>query len=200
MDREAAITEVDWYRTLVLRRIERWGVTLPPKARAMLTENMDEVAARKASLQFKPDREGYYIGEVDEEGLRQGYGIYTRTAKKPDRWTMQAGRWVENCPIGTHTLYESDCPDAHHYLAAVYFSGERRKAKGTIGFSLSEAGINTKQRQYRRYEYFSLSTLAVGSAMIFVLLLAMTRNTKISLAGVIVVALLYLISYIRGRQ
>lgn len=200
MDREAAIAEVDWYRTLVLRRIERWGVTLPPKARAMLTENMDEVAARKSSLQFKPDREGYYIGEVDEEGLRQGYGIYTRTAKKPDRWTMQAGRWVENCPIGTHTLYESDCPDSHHYLAAVYFSGERRKAKGTIGISLSEAGINTKQRQYRRYEYFSLSTLAVGSAMIFVLLLAMTRNTKISLAGVIVVALLYLISYIRGRQ
>ena len=200
MDREAAIAEVDWYRTLVRRRIERWGVTLPPKARAMLTENMDEVAARKSSLQFKPDREGYYIGEVDEEGLRQGYGIYTRTAKKPDRWTMQAGRWVENCPIGTHTLYESDCPDSHHYLAAVYFSGERRKAKGTIGFSLSEAGINTKQRQYRRYEYFSLSTLVVGSAMIFVLPLAMTRNTKISLAVVIVVALLYLISYIRGLQ
>ena len=92
MDREAAIAEVDWYRTLVRRRIERWGVTLPPKARAMLTENMDEVAARKSSLQFKPDREGYYIGEVDEEGLRQGYGIYTRTAKKPDRWTMQALR------------------------------------------------------------------------------------------------------------
>ena len=88
MDREAAIAEVDWYRTLVRRRIERWGGTLPPKARAMLTENMDEVAARKSSLQFKADREGYYIGEVDEEGLRQGYGIYTRTTNKPDHWTM----------------------------------------------------------------------------------------------------------------
>ena len=200
MDREAAIAEVDWYCTLVRRRIERWGVTLPPKARAMLTENMDVVAARKSTLQFKAEKEGYYIGEVDEEGLRQGYGIYTRTTDKPNHWTMQAGRWVESRPIGTHTLYESDCPEKHHYLAAVYYSGERRKAKGTIGFSLSESGINTQQRQYKRYEYFSLSTLAVGSAMVFVFLLALTRNAKISLAGVFVIAVLYLISYIRGRQ
>ena len=200
MTRDKAIEEIDWYQQLIDRRIAQWGKGIAQEWRERLAGNLCDVAERKSQLQLKECDEGYYIGEVDEEGLRQGYGIYTRTTKKPDRWTMQAGRWVENCPIGTHTLYESDCPDSHHYLAAVYFSGERRKAKGTIGFSLSEAGINTKQRQYRRYEYFSLSTLVVGSAMIFVLLLAMTRNTKISLAGVIVVALLYLISYIRGRQ
>ena len=200
MDQNEAIAEVDWYCNLVRRRIERWGGMLTPKARALLMENMEGVAECKPSLHFKAEKEGYYIGEVDEEGMRQGYGIYTRTTQKRDRWTMQAGRWVEGRPIGTHTLYESDCPDVHHYLAAVYFTGERRREKGLIGFSLSEAGINTEQRTYRRYEYFSLSTLAVGSAMIFVFLLALTRNAKISLVGVAAVAVLYLISYIRGRQ
>lgn len=200
MDREAAIAEVDWYCNLVSLRIERWGASLPPKAKALLKDNMEEVAALKHTLQFKSLKEGYYIGEVDEEGLQQGYGIYTRTTQKRDRWTMQAGRWVEGRPIDIHTLYESDCPDTHHYLAAVHFTGNRRNERGEIGFSLSEAGINTQQRSYRRYEYFSLSTIAVGSAMIFLLGLVITRNAKISLLGVVVVVFLYLVSYIRGRQ
>lgn len=200
MEHQAAIAEVDWYCNLVRRRIERWGSTLPSKAKAMLTDNMDEIASRKSSLQYKQLKNGYYIGQLDEEGLQQGYGIFTRTTAKRDRWTMLAGEWVEGTPIGIHTLYESDCPDAHHYLAAIHFKGERRRDKGLIGFSLSEAGINTEARQYRQYEYFSLSTLAVGSAMIFLLLLVITRNAKISLLGIAIVALLYLVSYIRGRQ
>ena len=199
MDRAGAIAEIEWYRNLLDRRLRDWGRHLKREARERLLSKIERVQECD-NLQFKQYDEGYYIGQLDEDGLRHGYGIYTRTTDKRDRWTMQAGRWVEGRPIGTHTLYESDCPDAHHYLAAVYFTSERRREKGIIGFSLSEAGVNTEQRTYRRYEYFSLSTLAVGSAMIFVLLLALTRNAKISLVGVIAVAVLYLISYIRGRQ
>ncbi|MBR4994450.1 MAG: hypothetical protein IKY82_00135 [Alistipes sp.] len=200
MDQKAAIAEVDWYCNLVSRRIERWGSDLSPKGRALLRDNLTEVAENKSSLKCISFREGYYTGQVDEEGLPQGCGIYTRTTNRRDRWTMLAGRWVEGRPKGIHTLYESDCPEQHHYLAAIHFTGNRRKERGMIGLSLSEAGLNTEQRKYRQYEYFSPTTLAVGSAMIFVFLLAITRNSKISLLGVIVVAVLYLISYIRGRQ
>ena len=150
MDRAGAIAEIEWYRNLLDRRLRDWGRHLKREARERLLSKIERVQECD-NLQFKQYEEGYYIGQLDEDGLRHGYGIYTRTTNKPDHWTMQAGRWVESRPIGTHTLYESDCPEKHHYLAAVYFSGERRKAKGTIGFSLSEAGINTEQRQYKRY-------------------------------------------------
>ena len=200
MDREAAIAEVDWYRNLVRRRIERWGVMLPPKARAMLTENMDEVAARKSSLQFKAEKEGYYIGEVDEEGLRHGYGIYTRTTDKSDRWTMHAGEWVEERPYGIHTLYESDCPEEHRYLAAIHFKGRRRSERGTIGITLSERGIDTRIRKYRRWEGFSLSTLIFGAIFIYILSLVIIRNAKLALLVVGGVAIFYTIGALRGRQ
>lgn len=200
MDREKAIEEVDWYRQLVVRKLRAWGHDLNPEIRRLLIANIDEVAAHHESLQYKQEKDGYYIGQTDEDGLRHGYGIFTRTTDRHDRWAMQAGYWQEGRPMGTHTLYDSDCPQAHHYLAAMHFLGERRRERGMVEVSISEKGINTRPRKYRRWEGFSLSTLAVGSAMIFFFILALTRNVRITLIVVAFVAGLYFLGSLRGRD
>ena len=199
MDQNEAIAEVDWYCNLVRRRIERWGGMLTPKARALLMENMEGVAECKPSLHFKAEKEGYYIGEVDEEGMRQGYGIYTRTTQKRDRWTMQAGFWHEERAMGVHTFYDSDCPEVHHYLAAIRFRGKRRE-RGMVELTLSERGIDTRPRKYRRWEGFSFSTLLVGGLIVYIFLLATIRNARISLIIVGFVAALYFLGSLRGRD
>ena len=93
MDRNAAIKEIEWYHNLVRSKIREWGLELNQDARTLLMQNMSEVAERQDQLQFKQLKNGYYIGELDEEGLRNGYGITTHTTKNPDRWVMQAGQW-----------------------------------------------------------------------------------------------------------
>ena len=162
MDRNTAIREIEWYRNLVRGKIREWGLELNQDARTLLMDNMNEVAERQDKLQFKQLKNGYYIGELDAEGLRNGYGITTHTTKDPDRWVMQAGEWHEDCPLEWHTLYDSDCPKLKHFLALVKFKGERKKEAGTIHFSIAEYGSNFKHRPYRRYSGFSWSTLVVG--------------------------------------
>ena len=82
MNRAGAIAEVDWYRNLVARKLRLWGGDLRADFKELLLANIDEVAEHKESLTFKEYKDGYYIGQVDEEGLRHGYGIYTRTSDK----------------------------------------------------------------------------------------------------------------------
>lgn len=200
MDRQGAIAEIEWYRKLVARKLRLWGGDLRDDLRRKLLDNIERVADKSDSLAFKPDKQGYYIGEVDEEGLRHGYGIYTRTTDKNDRWTMQAGEWVEERPYGIHTLYESDCPEEHRYLAAIHFKGRRRSERGTIGITLSERGIDTRIRKYRRWEGFSLSTLIFGAIFIYILSLVIIRNAKLALLVVGGVAIFYTIGALRGRQ
>ena len=91
MNRERAIEEVEWYRQLVIRKLRTWGRDLHPETQRLLVENMDEVATRRDVLQYKEYADGYYIGQLDEDKRRHGYGIFTRTTKIRDRWTMQAG-------------------------------------------------------------------------------------------------------------
>ena len=82
MNRAGAIAEVDWYRNLVARKLRLWGGDLRADFKELLLANIDEVAEHKESLTFKEYKDGYYIGQVDEEGLRHGYGFYTRTSDK----------------------------------------------------------------------------------------------------------------------
>lgn len=198
MDRARAIAEIEWYRNLLDRRLRDWGRHLKREARERLMSKIERVQACE-DLQFKQYDEGYYIGQLDEDGLRHGYGIYTRTTDKRDRWTMQAGEWVEERPTGSHTLYEADCPDELHYVASLYFRGRRRE-RGIVQITISSRGVDLENRKYRRWERFSLSTMAVGGLMIYIFLLALTRNAKIGLFVVAGVFIFYLLGFVRGRR
>lgn len=198
MDRAGAIAEIEWYRNLLDRRLRDWGRHLKREARERLMSKIERVQACE-NLQFKQYDEGYYIGQLDEDGLRHGYGIYTRTTDKRDRWTMQAGEWVEERPTGSHTLYEADCPDELHYVASLYFRGRRRE-RGIVQITISSRGVDLENRKYRRWERFSLSTMVVGGLMIYIFLLALTRNAKIGLFVVAGVFIFYLLGFVRGRR
>lgn len=198
MDRAGAIAEIEWYRNLLDRRLRDWGRHLKREARERLLSKIERVQECD-NLQFKQYDEGYYIGQLDEDGLRHGYGIYTRTTGKRDRWTMQAGEWVEERPTGSHTLYEADCPDELHYVASLYFRGRRRE-RGIVQITISSRGIDLENRKYRRWERFSLSTMVVGGLMIYIFLLAVTRNAKIGLFVVAGVFIFYLLGFVRGRR
>lgn len=198
MDRAGAIAEIEWYRNLLDRRLRDWGRHLKREARGRLMSKIERVQACE-DLQFKQYDEGYYIGQLDEDGLRHGYGIYTRTTDKRDRWTMQAGEWIEERPTGSHTLYEADCPDELHYIASLYFRGRRRE-RGIVQITISSRGVDLENRKYRRWERFSLSTMVVGGLMIYIFLLALTRNAKIGLFVVAGVFIFYLLGFVRGRR
>lgn len=198
MDRAGAIAEIEWYRNLLDRRLRDWGRHLKREARERLLSKIERVQECD-NLQFKQYDEGYYIGQLDEDGLRHGYGIYTRTTGKRDRWTMQAGEWIEERPTGSHTLYEADCPDDLHYVASLYFRGRRRE-RGIVQITISSRGIDLENRKYRRWERFSLSTMVVGGLMIYIFLLAVTRNAKIGLFVVAGVFIFYLLGFVRGRR
>ena len=198
MDRAGAIAEIEWYRNLLDRRLRDWGRHLKREARERLLSKIERVQECD-NLQFKQYEEGYYIGQLDEDGLRHGYGIYTRTTDKRDRWTMQAGEWVEERPTGSHTLYEADCPDELHYVASLYFRGRRRE-RGIVQITISSRGVDLENRKYRRWERFSLSTMVVGGLMIYIFLLAVTRNAKIGLFVVAGVFIFYLLGFVRGRR
>lgn len=198
MDRAGAIAEIEWYRNLLDRRLRDWGRHLKREARERLLSKIERVQECD-NLQFKQYDEGYYIGQLDEDGLRHGYGIYTRTTGKRDRWTMQAGEWVEERPTGSHTLYEADCPDELHYVASLYFRGRRRE-RGIVQITISSRGVDLENRKYRRWERFSLSTMVVGGLMIYIFLLALTRNAKIGFFVVAGVFIFYLLGFVRGRR
>lgn len=200
MNQQAAIEEVAWYEDLVARKLRLWGRELKPSLRERLIGNMNDVSERKKLLRYKAMPDGYYTGELDEEGIPHGYGIRTYTTPRRDRWMMHAGFWVEGRPMGSHTLYDADCPDSRHYLAEITFSGERRHERGHIEFKLSESGIDGRRQKYRRYEGFSLSTMAVGLSFVYLLTFAFLRNAKIGMFVTIVVAILYMLGNIRRRE
>ena len=200
MDQTRAIEEVEWYRQLVIRKLRAWGRDLHPETQRLRVENMDEVASRINSLSYKEYKDGYYIGKIDEDTRSHGYGIFTRTTKIRDRWTMQAGYWHDDRAMGTHTFYDSDCPQSHHYLAAIYFHGEKRREQGSVEVSISERGIDSRPRKYRSWEGFSFTTLLVGGLIIYVFLLATIRNARLSLYIVGFIAALYLLGSLRGRD
>jgi hypothetical protein len=200
MNRNAAIAEIEWYHKLVKAKIREWGLQLNKDARDLLLSNMEEVAERGEKLQFKEWKEGYYIGELDEEGMRNGFGITTHTTKNRNRWVMQAGEWHEDRAQGWHTLYDSDCPEPKHFLALLKFKGERKSETGTIEFSISEYGSNFTKRKYRRYAGFSWTTLVVGLSIVFFILFFFTRRIRLSLIGCGVVAVLYTIGALREKQ
>lgn len=200
MDRDRAIAEIEWYADLVDRKIRRWGRDLMPEYGERLRGNIGDVAERRDLLRFVQYDDGYYIGEVDEEGLRQGYGIYTRTTADRNRWVMQAGFWQEDRPTGSHTLYDSDAPAGKHCLASVYYSGGRRRERGKVEYSLSADGFSIARRRYRRYEGFSLSTLLVGLLLVYVPIFLLTRNARLGLMCAAVVALLYSVGSLRERR
>ena len=182
MNKTGAIAEVDWYRNLVARKLRDWGWDLRADFKELLLSNLDEVAERKEALSFKKYDEGYYIGQVDEEGLRHGYGIYTRTGVNRDRWMMHAGEWVEERPVGIH------------------FKGNRRHERGLVGVKISERGVDTQPRKYRKWEGFSWSTVIVGGIFVYIATLVLIRNAKICLIVMGAVLALYILGCIRGRD
>lgn len=200
MNYDSAIAEVDWYCSLVRNRVRCWGGELNSDARSLLIGNMLKVADRRDKLQFKQLKNAYYIGELDEEGMLDGFGIVTHTTKNPDRWVMQAGEWHEDRAQGWHTFYDSDCPKSKHFLALVKFQGERKSESGIIEFSIAEHGSNFTRRKYRRYAGFSWTTLVVGLTMVFFILFLLTRRIRLSLVGCGIVAALYAIGALRERQ
>ena len=201
MDRAGAIKEVAWYRSLVRRKVREWGLSLNRDEEELLVGNMDDVARlNEEQMQYKPYKSGYYVGQLDEDGLRHGWGVMTHTTKNPDRWVMQAGQWCDERPIGSHTLYDSDSPKRKHFLASVRFSGERKREAGMIELSLSERGVSYLKRKYRRYEGFSLSTLTVGLVFMFILCFVLTRRFRLSLIIIVLIAFFYTIGALRERQ
>ena len=102
--------------------------------------------------------------------------------------------------MGIHTLYDADCPEKHHYLAAVHFKGNRRRERGLIGLKLSERGVDTQPRKYRKWEGFSLSTLVYGAIFVYILTLVFIRNAKICLIVMGAVIILYILGCLRGRD
>ena len=200
MNQRAAIEEVEWYRQLVARKLKLWGKELKPSHRERLMGNMNDVAERVKLLKYKAFEDGYYAGELDEEGIPHGYGIRTYTSSRRDRWTMHAGFWVEGRPMGSHTLYDADCPSSRHYLAEISYSGERRKERGMVEFKITESGIDGRRHKYRHYEGFSLSTMAVGLSFVYMLCFALLRNAKVGLFVTAVVAILYMLGNIRRRE
>ena len=200
MNRQQAIEELNWYLTLMRNKLRYWGGDMPQQARRALLQNIEDVIECGEELVFRQDKDGYYIGQVDEEQMRHGYGVYTHTTHDKDRWVMQAGYWNEERPVGLHTLYDSDCPKSRHYIAAVNFTSNRRHERGMVKYSLSERGLDVRERKYRRWEGFSLSTIIVGSAMIYLFIFAFIRNARLAILVVGVVVLLYLVGVWRGRQ
>ena len=200
MNQKAAIEEVEWYRQLVTRKLKLWGKELKPSHRERLMGNMNDVAERVKLLKSKAFEDGYYAGELDEEGIPHGYGIRTYTSSRRDRWVMHAGFWVEGRPMGSHTLYDADCPSSRHYLAEISYSGERRKERGMVEFKITESGIDGRRHKYRHYEGFSLSTMAVGLSFVYMLCFALLRNAKVGLFVTAVVAILYMLGNIRRRE
>lgn len=200
MNQKAAIEEVEWYRQLVARKLKLWGKELKPSHRERLMGNMNDVAERVKLLKYKALEDGYYAGELDEEGIPHGYGIRTYTSSRRDRWVMHAGFWVEGRPMGSHTLYDADCPSSRHYLAEISYSGERRKERGMVEFKITESGIDGRRHKYRHYEGFSLSTMAVGLSFVYMLCFALLRNAKVGLFVTAVVAILYMLGNIRRRE
>ena len=69
MNKAGAIAEIDWYRNLIARKLRDWGWDLRADFKELLLTNIDEVARNKESLAYKEYKDGYYIGQVDEEGL-----------------------------------------------------------------------------------------------------------------------------------
>ena len=169
-------------------------------ARDLLLSNMEEVTERHEKLQFKTLKDGYYIGELDEEGMRNGFGITTYTTKNRNCWVMQAGEWHEDRAQGWHTLYDSDCPEAKHFLALLKFKGEKKSEAGMIEFSIAEHGSNFTKRKYRRYAGFSWTTLVVGLSIVFFMLFILTRRIRLSLLGCAIVAIFYVIGALREKQ
>lgn len=199
MDRAAALAELEWYDTLVRRKLRTWGRWLDIDHKRILTDNFDAIAARRGTLQFRAEKDGYYIGEVDEEGLRHGYGVYTFDDMGPKRWVMQAGQWHEGRPTGAHTLYDASGPRGHRYLASVYYTGERRHEQGLVQFSISNDGYNGRQHKYRRYERFSMATLIVGLAIVYMITFFLTRKASFGIFVCVVIAFLYLIGSTRRQ-
>lgn len=200
MTRDEAIKEIDWYRQLVEKRLRQWGKGISAEWRERLSGNLSDVAERAAHLEFREYVDGYYIGEIDEEGLRQGYGVYTRTTNRNAGWTMQAGFWHEDRPMGSHTLYDADAPATNRMLASVNFSGRSKKERGKIEYSISPRGIDCRQRRFSQWEGFSLSTMVIGLGLIYLLLMVTLRNARIALFIVAIIGLLYAFGCLRGRR
>lgn len=200
MTREQAIKEIEWYQRLVEKRLTDWGKGISPEWQERLTGNLRDVAERRGLLELKEYGDGYYIGELDEDGLRQGYGIYTRTPKSGKGWIMQAGFWHENQPMGSHTLYDADAPAKSRMLASVYFSGERKNERGKIEYSISPRGIDSRERKFRQWEGFSLSTMVIGLGLIYLVLMLLVRNARIAIFIIAIIGLLYSFGSLRGNR
>lgn len=200
MTRDKAIEEIDWYQQLIDRRIAQWGKGIAQEWRERLAGNLCDVAERKSQLQLKEYDEGYYIGELDADGRRQGYGIYTRTPRNSKGWIMQAGFWNEDAPMGSHTLYDADAPASRRMLASVNFSGKSKKERGKIEFSISPRGIDSRERKFRQWEGFSLSTMVVGLGLTYLLLMVTLHNARIAIFAVAIVGLLYAFGSLRGNR
>lgn len=198
MTREEAIKEIDWYRQLIEKRITLWGKGLSVEWRDRLVGNISDVAQRESLLELKEYDNGYYIGELNAKGQREGYGIYTLTNGKG--WIMQAGFWQKDAPMGSHTIYDAAAPAAKRMLASVHFSGRSKKERGKIELSISPRGIDSRERKFRQWEGFSLSTMVVGLSIIYLLLMVIVRNARVAIFIIAIIGLLYAFGCMRNRR
>lgn len=198
MTREEAIKEIGWYRQLIEKRITLWGKGLSVEWRDRLVGNISDVAQRESLLELKEYDNGYYIGELNAKGQREGYGIYTLTNGKG--WIMQAGFWQKDAPMGSHTIYDAAAPAAKRMLASVHFSGRSKKERGKIELSISPRGIDSRERKFRQWEGFSLSTMVVGLSIIYLLLMVIVRNARVAIFIIAIIGLLYTFGCMRSRR
>lgn len=198
MTREEAIKEIGWYRQLIEKRITLWGKGLSMEWRDRLVGNISDVAQRESLLELKEYDNGYYIGELNAKGQREGYGIYTLTNGKG--WIMQAGFWQKDAPMGSHTIYDAAAPAAKRMLASVHFSGRSKKERGKIELSISPRGIDSRERKFRQWEGFSLSTMVIGLSIIYLLQMVIVRNARVAIFIIAIIGLLYAFGCMRSRR
>ena len=198
MTREEAIKEIGWYRQLIEKRITLWGKGLSVEWRDRLVGNISDVAQRESLLELKEYDNGYYIGELNAKGQREGYGIYTLTNGKG--WIVQAGFWQKDAPMGSHTIYDTAAPAAKRILASVHFSGRSKKERGKVELSISPRGIDSRERKFRQWEGFSLSTMVVGLSIIYLLLMVIVRNARVAIFIIAIIGLLYAFGCMHSRR
>ena len=68
-----------------------------------------------------------------------------------------------------------------------------------LQFSISADGSNGRQQKYRRYERFSMATLIVGLAIVYMITFFLTRKASFGIFVCVVIAFLYLIGSTRRQ-
>lgn len=86
---------------------------------------------------------GYYIGEVNSQNRRNGWGMYVwRQSENDPDFTIFAGYWQNNEKSGLGSYFYCEGEETDWYVACQEYSGQRNPV---TKFRLSYRGISTSR-------------------------------------------------------